>query len=140
MLIPVDGMLGSYPIFGNIVNHLTLSNFEKYCELEVVGGLAAIRKLKNSLPQSKLLDVYRALVENHLRYANVVWGALPSTKLSTLQRYQNRAFNLMESSKLKDVYNRNVLDVRELIVTSIFPPNVLLCKSDVESIAKKTPR
>ena len=54
---------------------------------KVVGGLAALRKLKNILPQSKLLDVYRALVESHLRYANVVWGALPSTKLSTLQNY-----------------------------------------------------
>ena len=78
-----------------------------------MGGLAALRKLKNILPQSKLLDVYRALVESHLRYANVVWGALPSTKLSTLQKYQNSAFNLIESSKMKDAYNKNVLDVRE---------------------------
>ena len=81
-----------------------------------MGGLAALRKLKNILPQSKLLDVYRALVESHLRYANVVWGALPSTKLSALQKYQNRAFNLIESSKTKDAYNRNVLDVRELML------------------------
>ena len=80
---------------------------------KVVGGLAALRKLKNILPESKLPDVYRALVESHLRYANVVWGALPSAKLSALQKYQNRAFNLIESSKIKDVYNRNVLDVRE---------------------------
>ena len=83
---------------------------------KVVGGLAALRKLKNILPQSKVLDVYRALVESHLRYANVVWGALPSTKLSTLQKYQNRAFNLIESSKIKDAYNKNVLDVRELML------------------------
>ena len=83
---------------------------------KVVGGLAAVRKLKNILPQSKLLDVYRALVESHLRYANVVWGALPSTKLSTLQKYQNRAFNLIESSKIKDACNRDVLDVRELML------------------------
>ena len=96
-------MLGSYPILTNIVNHLTLSNFEKYCEPEVVGGLAALRKLKNILPQSKLLDVYRALVENHLRYANVVWGALPSTKLSTLQKYQNRAFNLVSGQAVQPV-------------------------------------
>ena len=83
---------------------------------KVVGGLAALRKLKNILPQSRLLDVYRALVESRLRYANVVWGALPSTKLSTLQKYQNRDFNLIESSKIKDAYNRNVLDVRELML------------------------
>ena len=81
-----------------------------------MGGLAALRKLENILPQSKLLEVYRALVESHLKCANVVWGALPSTKLSTLQKYQNRAFNLIETSKIKDAYNRNVLDVRELML------------------------
>ena len=81
-----------------------------------MGGLASLRKLKAILPQSQLLDVYRALVQSHLRYANVVWEALPNTKLSTLQKYQNRAFNLIESSKIKDAYNRNVLDVREVMV------------------------
>ena len=73
-------------------------------------------KLKNILPQSQLLDVYRALVESHLRYANVVWGALPDTKINTGQKYQNIAFNLIESTKIKNAYNRNVLDVRELMV------------------------
>ena len=54
---------------------------EQYISVKkkVVGGLAALRKLKNILPQSNLLDVYRVLVESHLRYANVVWGAFPST-------------------------------------------------------------
>ena len=60
-------------------NSLTWNEQYKSVEGKVVGGLAALRKLKNILPQSKLLDVYRALVESHLRYANVVWGALPST-------------------------------------------------------------
>ena len=105
---------------------------------KVVGGLAALRKLKNILPQSKLLDVYRALVESHLRYANVVWGALPSTILSTLQKYQNRAFNLIESSKIKDTYNRNVLDVRELTlfdrVVMTFKIVIMLCPEGLQNI------
>ena len=69
-----------------------------------MGGLASLRKLKNILPQSQLLDVYRTLVESHLRYANVVWGAFPSTKLSTLQKCQNKSFSLTESLKIKDAY------------------------------------
>ena len=56
---------------------------------KVEGGLASLRKLKNILPQSQLLNVYQALVESHLRYANVVWGALSNTKLSNLQKYQD---------------------------------------------------
>ena len=82
---------------------------------KVAGGLASLRKLKNILPQSQLLNVYQALVESHLRYANVVWGALSSTKLSTLQRYQDRAFNLIESSRIKDDYNKNILNVNQLM-------------------------
>ena len=81
-----------------------------------MGGLASLRKLKNIMPKAQLLDVYRALVESHPRYTNVVWVVLPSTKLSTLQKYQNRALNLIVSLNLKDAYDRNVLDVRELIV------------------------
>ena len=50
-----------------------------------------------------------------IRYANVVWGALSSTKLSTLQRYQDRAFDLIESSKIKDDYNKNILNVNQLM-------------------------
>ena len=82
---------------------------------KVAGGLASLRKLKNILPQSQLLNVYQAFVESHLRYANVVWGALSSTKLSTLQRYQDRAFDLIESSKIKDDYNKNILNVNQLM-------------------------
>ena len=68
---------------------------------KVAGGLVSLRKLKNILPQSQLLNVYQALVESHLRYANVVWGTLSNTKLSNLQRYQDRALELIESSKIK---------------------------------------
>ena len=70
---------------------------------KVVGGLASLSKVQNILSQSQLLDVYRALVESNLRYAKVVWGALPSARLSTLQRYQNITFNLIESWKIKDI-------------------------------------
>ena len=80
-----------------------------------MGGLASLRKLKNILPQSQLLNVYQALVESHLRYANVVWGALSNTKLSNLQRYQDRDLELIESSKIKYAYNKNILNVNQLM-------------------------
>ena len=81
---------------------------------KVVGGLASIRKLKNILPQSQLLNVYQALVESHLRYANVIWGTLSDTKISTLQKYQNRALDLIESSKMKDAWNKNLMNITQL--------------------------
>ena len=42
-------------------------------------------------------------------------GTLSNTKLSTLQRYRDRAFDLIESSKIKDAYNKKILNVNQLI-------------------------
>ena len=64
-------------------------------------GVAAMKKLKGILPQSMLFQVYKALVESHLRYADVVWGSLSNTKTSALQRLQNRAFDITEASKIR---------------------------------------
>ena len=82
---------------------------------KLAGGLASLRKLKDILRQSQLLNVYQALVESHLRYANVVWVALSKTKLSTLQRYQDRTFDLIESSKIKDAYKKNIHNVNQIM-------------------------
>ena len=60
-------------------------------------------------------NVYQALVESHLRYANVIWGALSDTKISTLQKYQNRALDLIESSKMKDAWNKNLINISQLM-------------------------
>ena len=49
---------------------------------EVSGGLAAMKKLKGIFPQSMLFQMYKALFESHLRYADVVWGSLSNTKIS----------------------------------------------------------
>ena len=38
----------------------------------VAGGLASMKNLKDILPQSMLFQVYKALVESHLCYADVV--------------------------------------------------------------------
>ena len=57
----------------------------------VAAGLLFFEKLKNILSQYKLCSVYQALVESHIRYADVVWGNLSKTKLHILQRFQDLA-------------------------------------------------
>ena len=49
---------------------------------KVAGGLASLREPRSILPQSQLLNVYLALVESYLRYANVVWGPSPILSLA----------------------------------------------------------
>ena len=67
------------------------------------------------VPQSQLVNIYHALVESHLRYANVVWGSLSNTKLEALQRLQNRAHSIIERAKIKDQWSGDWLTVEQLI-------------------------
>ena len=82
---------------------------------KIGGGLASLKKLKNILPQSKLCSVYYAIVESHLRYADVIRGSLPTRKLETLQRLQNRAQSIIENARLKDNWSCDWLNVNNLI-------------------------
>ena len=79
------------------------------------GGLRSLRKLKNLIPQSQLDHVYRALVESHLRYANVIWGSLSKSKINTLQRLQDRARPIIDNARQKDGWSHNWLTVEQLI-------------------------
>ena len=82
---------------------------------KVSGGLRSLKKLMKIVPQSQLVNIYHALVESHLRHANVVWGSLSNTKLEALQRLQNRAHSIIERAKIKDQWSGDWLTVEQLI-------------------------
>ena len=56
---------------------------------KVSGGLWSLKKLMKIVPQSQVVYIYHALVESHLRHANVAWGSLSNTKIEALQRGAN---------------------------------------------------
>ena len=70
---------------------------------KVVGGLSALNKLKDVLPQSELCSVYYALVQSHIRQADVVWGNVSYSELSALQRLQSQALSIVKNAKVKDI-------------------------------------
>ena len=72
-----------------------------------------------------LLQVYKALVESHLRYADVVWESLSETKITALQRLQNRAFEIIQGSKIKDFFIRPTLSMDQMFQ---FDRSVLMYK------------
>ena len=78
------------------------------------GGLAALKKLKNVVPQLQLYNVYYALVESHLRYADVIWGSLSKKKLAALQRLQDRACSIISNARIKDNWSSSWLNVENL--------------------------
>ena len=52
---------------------------------KVAGGLAPMKKLKGIFPQSMLFQVYKVLVQSHLRCGDVVRGSLSNTRISALK-------------------------------------------------------
>ena len=78
------------------------------------GGLAALKKLKNVVPQSQLCNVYYALIESHLRYADVIWGNLSRAKLAVFQRLQDRAYLIISNARIKDGWSTSWLNVENL--------------------------
>ena len=81
---------------------------------KVNGGPKLLKKLKNLISQSQLDHVYCALIESHLRNANVFWGSQPKSKLNTLQRLQDRARTIIEKARLKDNWSHNWLTGEQL--------------------------
>ena len=95
--------------------HLNWDEQFKSAKSKICGGLASLKKLKSFLPQSQLCIVYFAIVENNLRYADVIWGCLPARKIETLQRLQNRAQLIIETARVKDNWSCEWLKVSNLI-------------------------
>ena len=83
---------------------------------KVHGGLTSLKKLKNILPQSQLSNVYRALVESHMRYADVIWGHLSNSKKESLQRRQDRAISVIKTSRIKEEWSHNFLRTEQLVI------------------------
>ena len=94
---------------------LTWDENFKAVKSKICGGLSALKKLKDIIPQSQLCSVFHAIVESHLRYVDVIWGSLSQTKLDTLQRLHNRAQSIIENARVKDELSSNWLTVENLI-------------------------
>ena len=87
----------------------------KAIKAKVRGGLASLKTLKNIVSQSQLSNVYRALVESHIRYADVIWGSVSNSKMESLQRFQDRAISIIDTARIKDDWSKNFLQVKQLI-------------------------
>ena len=79
------------------------------------GGLQSLRRLKSILPQPSLNYVYRALIESHIRYADVIWGSFSNTKIEFLQRLQDRAVSIIHTSRIKTTGHQNFFQLTSLL-------------------------
>ena len=76
-------------------------------------------------PFGLLQKIFGLLQKSHLRYADVVWGSLSETKITALQRLQNRAFETIQGSKIKDSLIRPTFSIDQMFQ---FDRSVLMYK------------
>ena len=74
-----------------------------------------LKKLKNLIPQSELDQLYCALVESHLRYADDISGSLPKSRLNPLQRLQVTARSITDKARLKEDWFHNCLTATDIV-------------------------
>ena len=95
--------------------NLTWTEHYKELKCNIKSALSSLQELKNILSQPELDQVYKALIESHLRCSDELWSNLSNTQLEHLQHLQNRAKTLIENSRLKYVWRCNWLSVSNII-------------------------
>ena len=66
------------------------SNIEKLAK-KIASGIAAIKRVRQFVPPATLHLIYKALIQPHFDYCNVVWGSCGIKLADKLQKLQNRA-------------------------------------------------
>ena len=58
---------------------------------KIASGIAAIKRVRQFVPRATLHLIYKALIQPHFDYCNVVWGSCGLKLVDKLQKLQNRA-------------------------------------------------
>ena len=58
---------------------------------KIASGIAAIKRVRQFVPPATLHLIYKALIQSHFDYCNVVWGICGIKLADKLQKLQNRA-------------------------------------------------
>ena len=88
---PINQVSPSKSLGARIDANLTwVSHIEKLAK-KVASGIAAIKRIRQFVPPATLHLIYKALIQPHFDYCNVVWGSCGVKLADKLQKLQNRA-------------------------------------------------
>ena len=88
---PVNQVLTSKSLGVFIDANLTWgSHFERLAK-KIASGIAAIKRVRQFVPPATLHLIYKALIQPHFDYCNVVWENCGVKLADKLQKLQNRA-------------------------------------------------
>ena len=78
--------------------HLVWDEHTKALRSKISRSLGFLKYAKKLLPKHTLSQMYRGIVEPHFRYCCSVWGNCGASRLSMLQKLQNRAARIVTNS------------------------------------------
>ena len=78
--------------------HLVWDEHTKAVRSKISRSLGFLKYAKKLLPKHTLSQMYRCIVEPHFRYCCSVWGNCGDSRLSMLQKLQNRAARIVTNS------------------------------------------
>ena len=100
-------------------------------------SVGILNKLKQTLPQTVMLQLYYALVPPLLLYGIIIWGATYPTYLQKLKSLQNRAIRAIVSAHFRDSVNPYYSQLKILQIDDLLKFEV--AKFVYGSLHNKTP-
>ena len=83
-----------------IDDKLTWDAHIEHLENKLKSCLVQIKRIKNCIPESEYLNIYRSLFLSHLTYCISAWGGVAKYKLNKLFSIQKRCIRLLLGNKL----------------------------------------
>ena len=95
-----------------------------YISTKISKGISIIATLRDLVPFSTLLNIYRSLIEPYISYGLVAWGQAVNTHLNKIVTLQKRALRLMYFSDYKAhsaplFVNSEILPIKLLYFKSV---------------------
>ena len=88
---PINQVSTSKSLGVPIDANLTWGSHIERLAKKVASGIAAIKRVRQFVPPATLHLIYKALIQLHFYYCNVVWGICCVKLAEKLQKLQNRA-------------------------------------------------
>ena len=96
--VPIEQAFSVKSLGIHIDEYLTWhSHIDKLCK-KIASTVGAIKRVEPFVPQFTLLNTYNSLVQSHFDYCSLVWGDCGKTLSKKLQKLQNRAARVINSS------------------------------------------
>ena len=84
-------------------NKLTWQTHIEHITSKLIKGNALLAKLRHFVPAKSLKNLYNALIQPHINYGILSWGASADVHLKKIEKLQNKAVRIISFKKKEDL-------------------------------------